>query len=178
MLTKPCAQSLRKSLAFWPYLSSLKTFMILPQHHVLFHRCHLEKKSKVRFTFILSLQQEEKFGILFKGRLISILSKRFHTSFRYVVHLPTGESLTAFAICRQLTQLFSVENLFTALSSCCDIIKQLASFIGIKFTKQEWVSQWVSESVSDKGEQWSNSGPIKNNGYDFLLDIQYRFNPN
>ena len=35
----------------------------------------------------------------------------------------------------------------------------------IKFTKQEWVSEWVSqlgsESVSDKHSQWSDSGPIK-----------------
>ena len=30
-----------------------------------------------------------------------------------------------------------------------------------KFTKQEWVSQWVSESVTDEGKQWSDSGPIK-----------------
>ena len=102
----------------------------------------LHSKSTI---WVLSLQQEEKFGILFKGRLISILSKRFHTSFRYVVHLPAGENLTAFAICRQLAQLFSnVDNLFTALSSCCDIIKELASITGIKFTKQEWVSQLVS----------------------------------
>ena len=90
----------------------------------------------------LSLLNEGKFGILYKGRLISILSKRktfgLHTSARYVVHLPTGEILAAFAICRQLAQLFSnVDNLFTALSSCCDIIKQLASFTGIEFPKQE-----------------------------------------
>ena len=52
--------------------------------------------------------------------------------------MPTGESLTAFAICRLRAQLFSnIDNLFTALSSCCDIMKQLASFIAIKFTKQE-----------------------------------------
>ena len=92
--------------------------------------------------WVLSLQSEGKLGILYKGRLTSILSKRktfgFHTSFRYVVHLPTGESLTAFAICRLRAQLFSnIDNLFTALSSCCDIMKQLASFIAIKFTKQE-----------------------------------------
>ena len=37
-----------------------------------------------------------------------------------------------------LQSFFSdVENLFTALSSCCDIMKQMASFIAIKFTKQE-----------------------------------------
>ena len=79
----------------------------------------------------LLLHNEGKFGILYKGRLISILSKRktfgLHTSFRYVVHLPTGEnlmalqhphhfqialllavkSLTTFTSCGQLTQLFS-----------------------------------------------------------------------
>ena len=31
----------------------------------------------------------------------------------------------------------------------------------IKFTKQEWVSQSVRESVTDKHNQWSDSGPIK-----------------
>ena len=31
----------------------------------------------------------------------------------------------------------------------------------IKFTKQEWVSEWVSELVTDKHNQWSDSGPIK-----------------
>ena len=46
-----------------------------------------------------------------------------------------------FPLGRQFTELLSnVDNLFTALSSCCDIIKQLASFTGIKFTKQELVS--------------------------------------
>ena len=30
----------------------------------------------------------------------------------------------------------------------------------IKFTKQEWVSQSVSQLVSDKHSQWSDSGPI------------------
>ena len=100
---------------------------------------YIKKNSMI---WVLSLQSEGKLRILYKGRLTSILSKRktfgFHTSFRYVVHLPTGESLTAFAICRLRAQLFSnIDNLFTALSSCCDIMKQMASFIAIKFTKQE-----------------------------------------
>ena len=33
-----------------------------------------------------------------------------------------------------------------------------ARVTSIKFTKQEWVSQWVSY----KGKQWSDPGPIKN----------------
>ena len=94
----------------------------------------LHKKNSM--IWVLSLQSEGKLGILYKGRLTSILSKRktfgFHTSFRYVVHLPTGESLTAFAICRQLA-FSNVDNLFTGFH------KQLASFTGIKFTKQQLV---------------------------------------
>ena len=35
----------------------------------------------------------------------------------------------------------------------------------IKFTKQEWVSQSVSQLVSDKQSQWSDSGPIKMVGW-------------
>ena len=36
-----------------------------------------------------------------------------------------------------------------------------ARVTSIKFTKQESVSQWVSEWVTDKHSQWSDSGPIK-----------------
>ena len=36
-----------------------------------------------------------------------------------------------------------------------------AIFTGIKFTKQQWVSESVSEWVTDKHNQWSDSGPIK-----------------
>ena len=34
--------------------------------------------------------------------------------------------------------------------------KQLASFTAIKFTKRYGVSEWVSELVSDKQNQWSD----------------------
>ena len=37
--------------------------------------------------------------------------------------------------------------------NCYDITRQLASFTAIKFTKR----YGVSESVSDKGKQWSNN---------------------
>ena len=50
----------------------------------------------------------------------------------------------------QLTQLFQ------PFHNCYDITRQLASFKAIKFTKRHGVSQWVS----DKHCQWSNSGPI------------------
>ena len=33
--------------------------------------------------------------------------------------------------------------------------------IRLKLTKQQWVSQLVSQLVSDKHNQWSDSGPIK-----------------
>ena len=55
------------------------------------------------------------------------------------------------------SQLPSLRKLFTAFSSCCDIIMHLVSLTAIKSTKQEWLSQWVS----DKDNQWSDSGPIK-----------------
>ena len=42
----------------------------------------------------------------------------------------------------------NLNNLFTASSSCCDIIKQLASFTGIKFTKRYGVSQSVSQLLT------------------------------
>ena len=53
---------------------------------------------------------------------------------------------TAFTI---LAMFSNVDNIFTAFSNCCDIIKQLISFTAIKSTKQESVSQSVSESVSE-----------------------------
>ena len=36
-----------------------------------------------------------------------------------------------------------------------------ARVTSIKFTKRHLVSQWVSQGVSDKHNQWSDSGPIK-----------------
>ena len=51
-------------------------------------------------------------------------------------------------------------NLFTAFSSYCDNINQLVSFIAIKSTKQESVSEWVGELVTSITNQWSDSGPI------------------
>ena len=58
-------------------------------------------------------------------------------------------------IYRQLEQLLSnIDNLFTALSSCCDIIKQWASFTGIKFTKQVLVREWVT-SIANRGQRES-----------------------
>ena len=63
-------------------------------------------------------------------------------------------------ICRQLSQLLpNVNNLFTALSSRCDFIKQLTSFTDIKFTKQQLVS--FRELGSYKHSQWSDLSPIK-----------------
>ena len=132
--------------------------MILLYYHVLLHRCHLESNRKVSFTFKIYdfgfvAPERGNFGILYKGRLISILSKRktfgFHTSFRYVVHLPTGESLTAFAICRQLAQLspmyttFSQLTVAVATSSSSWHQSQASSLLA-------GVNESVSESVSDK----------------------------
>ena len=46
-------------------------------------------------------------------------------------------------------------------STSFELASSHARVTSIKFTKREWVSQWVSESVSDKHCQWSDSGPIK-----------------
>ena len=46
-------------------------------------------------------------------------------------------------------------------STSFELASSHARVTSIKFTKQEWVSQLVSQSVSDKGKQWSDSGPIK-----------------
>ena len=48
------------------------------------------------------------------------------------------ESLTTFTSCGQLAQVFfNLRKLFTAFSSCCDIIMHLVSLTAIKSTKQE-----------------------------------------
>ena len=45
----------------------------------------------------------------------------------------------------------------------------------IKFTKQEWVSEWVREVVTDKHNQWSDSGPIKIQTYcNFAWKLLFR----
>ena len=67
------------------------------------------------------------------------------------------KSLTAFTSYRKVTQSFSNPE------NCYDITRQLASFTAIKFTKRYGVSQWVSQSVTDKHSQWSDSGPIIKN---------------
>ena len=77
-----------------------------------------------------------------------------------------SQSVTSIANDRTLAN-FSVK----ILSSCCDIIKQLVSFKAIKFTKRESVSELVSEPVSDKNCQWSDSGPIKRSGSKWLVNI-------
>ena len=86
ILTKPCAQSLNKRLAFWPNLS--------------------------------------------------------------------------FQICNKLLPTRSSSATVTT-STSLELASSHARVTSIKFTKQESVSQLVSQSVSDKGKQWSDSGPIK-----------------
>ena len=48
------------------------------------------------------------------------------------------------------TTFFNLRKLFTAFSSCCDIIKQLVTFIAIKFTKQESVSELLTSIANDR----------------------------
>ena len=45
----------------------------------------------------------------------------------------------------------NVVNTFVNINSNNLNIKQLASFKAIKFGKQQWVSEWVSELVTGKG---------------------------
>ena len=100
------------------------------------------------------------------GILISILSTHKKFWFRNVPH--HFQIICTFAICQEFDNLYKLWwtayttcfNLFTAFSSWCENIKQLVSFIAIKSTKQESVSQSVSESVTEKHSQWSDSGPI------------------
>ena len=56
------------------------------------------------------------------------------------------------------TKVTSFLNISTSTSF--ELASSHARVTSIKSTKQESVSQWVSESVSDKGTQWSDSGPI------------------
>ena len=47
-----------------------------------------------------------------------------------------------------------------ATSKSFELVSSHARVTSIKFTKQQWVSESVSESVSDKHFQWSDSGAI------------------
>ena len=47
------------------------------------------------------------------------------------------------------------------ISTSFELASSQARVTSIKFTKQEWVSQSVRESVTDKHCQWSDSGPTK-----------------
>ena len=97
------------------------------------------------------------------GRLISILSTTKKFWFRNVPHhfqiaLLPAELNNLYKLWRATyTTFFNHKKFFTAFSSCYDIIKQLVSFVAIKLTKRQSASEWVS----DKHNQWSDSGPIK-----------------
>ena len=45
--------------------------------------------------------------------------------------------------------------------NCFELASTLARVTSIKSTKRHGVSEWASERASDKGCQWSDSGPIK-----------------
>ena len=72
-----------------------------------------------------------------------------------------------FHICNKLlpTRSSSSTSATIKTSTSFELASSKARVTSIKFTKQEWVSQsvsqLVSQSVSDKGKQWSDSGPIK-----------------
>ena len=68
-----------------------------------------------------------------------------------------------FQICTKLlsTRFSSSPSTTVTTSTSFELPSSHARVTSIKFTKQEWVSQWVSESVTDKHSQWSDSGPIK-----------------
>ena len=86
-----------------------------------------------------------------------ILTKLFAQSLNK--HLDFWPNL-GFQICNKLLPTRSSSATVTT-STSFELASSHARVTSIKFTKQEWVSQWVSQSVSDKGKQWSDSGPIK-----------------
>ena len=79
----------------------------------------------------------------------------------------------SFQICNKLLPTRSSSS--TSATVTTSISFELASahtrITSIKFTKRQSVSQWVSEWVSDKHNQWSDSGPIKTRKI-VLIDCQ------
>ena len=65
-----------------------------------------------------------------------------------------------FQICNKLVPTRSSSATVTT-STSFELASSHARVTSIKFTKQQSVSELVSEWVSDKGKQWSDSGPIK-----------------
>ena len=55
-----------------------------------------------------------------------------------------------------------------ATSTSFELASSHAKVTSIKFTKQEWVSELVSQGVN-QWQQWSNSGPIKRNNWVHLI---------
>ena len=70
-------------------------------------------------------------------------------------------------ICNKLLPTWSSASTWATVttSTSFELASSHARATSIKFTKQQLVSRWVSESVresvSDKHSQWSDSGPIK-----------------
>ena len=77
--------------------------------------------------------------------------------------LPLWPNLS-FKICNKLlpTRSSSLTSAtVTTTSTSFEKASSHARVTSIKFTKQELVSELVSQSVSDKSKQWSDSSPIK-----------------
>ena len=76
-------------------------------------------------------------------------------------------------ICNKLssTRFWASTSATVTTSTSSELASSQVRVTSIKFTKQEWVSQSVSQLVSDKHSQWSDSGPIKiNHESRFLRD--------
>ena len=68
-----------------------------------------------------------------------------------------------FQICTKLlkTRFSSSTSTTVITSTSFELPSSHARVTSIKFSKHEWVSQLVSQWVTDKHSQWSDSGPIK-----------------
>ena len=76
-------------------------------------------------------------------------------------------TILSYQICNKLLPIQSSSSTLATvtISTSFELVSSHARVTSIKFTKQEWVSQWVREGVTDKHNQWSDSGPIKRNLY-------------
>ena len=130
----------------------------------------------LKFTILSRISTKIQLHNLYKT---SATKYRPNSSFKFCLNFnfkiltkPCAQSLNkslalwtilSYQICNKLLPIQSSSSTLATvtISTSFELVSSHARVTSIKFTKQEWVSESGSESVSDKHSQWSDSGLIK-----------------
>ena len=93
----------------------------------------LETINKFQTAFSFYSSKLQKFSFMTKQQLPNVQQTVANTIL--IINISNSNNLNKF---------------WVGIFSCCDIIKQLASFPDIKFTKQEWRTQLATSIANDR----------------------------